>query len=139
MGGLIAVKAFRKLEQFQKGKVKPDDSKSFEIASADLDLGDLVRKGSAVDLKEPTSTEKGWFRSWFSKELETKEIKVAENTLESIPVVPDQPTELELAFSTDTSSKQYVNVAAIICFDSPFNGLNPTVFTFAAGDQAADI
>jgi NAD(P)H-dependent FMN reductase len=138
MGGLIAVEAVRKLQQFQKGEELND--KTFEIASANLDLGDLNRKNSNSQLKEPPPEKvesKGWFSGWFSKE--SKKIDTVEDTLQSMPVEEDQPTELEVSLYQHPSTKSYVNVASIICFDSPFNGLNPTVFTVAAGDQAADI
>jgi NAD(P)H-dependent FMN reductase len=138
MGGLIAVEAVSKLQQFQKGEEV--SAKTFEVASANLDLGDLNRKNSNSQLKEPLPEKvesKGWFSGWFS--TETKKIDTVEDTLQSMPVEEDQPTELEVSLYLNPSTKSYVNVASIICFDSPFNGLNPTVFTVAAGDQAADI
>jgi hypothetical protein len=144
-----------------------DHKKSFSMASADIAIDDLTKitftedKKDITEIKETLDQEKkdsndsksGWFGSFWTKskdsndqgeDKEQYEIPVADETLTSLPVEPELEDERNHEYTSNTKTgyldkSSNINIIAIICFDSPFYGLNSNVFTVAASEHAAEI
>ncbi|KAJ3314108.1 hypothetical protein HDV04_001139 [Boothiomyces sp. JEL0838] len=166
MGGLIAADAWRKIQKLQSNDpIIPDTTKEFQMASAEYQISkeenEQLSQKEEEKLNQANETIKeqakekeqssGWFGSWWSSKSEEEKL---EQVMEPVTVdinAPEAPSpypkDVELFSSSQMQLKKgikdfgkaKINLVALISFDSPFYGLNSNVFTFAAGEHAADI
>ncbi|KAJ3275144.1 hypothetical protein HDV01_001283 [Terramyces sp. JEL0728] len=165
MGGLIAADAWRKIQKLQSNDpIIPDTTKEFQMASAEYQISkeetELLEQKEEEKINQANETIKeqvkekdnsGWFGGWWSSKSEEEKL---EQVMEPVKVdinAPEAPSpypkDVELFNNVQTQlrkgirdyGKAKINLVALISFDSPFYGLNSNVFTFAAGEHAADI
>jgi hypothetical protein len=135
MGGLISCDAFRRIIELIKRSSNDNlhNQKEFKVASADIELSNLPTMESTEDHQ----------KSWIGGSS-NQQVAVADDSLSSMAVDEDSQnrnTEIASTFEkvVKLDTKVQVNIISIICFDSPFYGLNSNVFKIAAGEAAADI
>ena len=167
MGGLIATDTFIKLFELKKtlqpskvmgqnAKGPKEDSEEkhhFCIAEADVDPQVLEKNNHSSSTPVDAPQESSWYSSilntfWSSssgasKDVPEKVIVADQDTLNSFPVdqesVHSDKDPLENQSNQNTVlGETRVNIIAIICFDTPFFGLESTVFTKGATDYSAD-
>lgn len=122
MGGLIAADALLKLS-------KPNSSPSTEDVKEDV-----------IDNKRGTG-HRTWIGNWWENKpegpIETLEtidvnIHISDTAWKGKSIGPRIQN-----FTHKPNA--HLNITALICFDSPFFGVNPSVFTVAAGTKASEM
>ncbi|KAJ3323588.1 hypothetical protein HDV06_001612 [Boothiomyces sp. JEL0866] len=166
MGGLIAADAWRKIQKLQSNDpIIPDTTKEFQMASAEYQISkeeneqltqieeEKINQANETIKEQVKEKEEssGWFSGWWSSKSEDEKL---EQVMEPVTVdinAPEAPSpypkDVQLFNNSQTQLKKgikdfgkaKINLVALISFDSPFYGLNSNVFTFAAGEHAADI
>ncbi|KAI8908486.1 hypothetical protein EDD86DRAFT_18345 [Gorgonomyces haynaldii] len=111
-----------------------DASDQPSTPNTDKPVQETTDKPSSQETTEKTS----WYASWFTKK--EKKLATYEVTPEQESKWEEETTateEVEVPKNPPFQTK--VNVIALICYDSPFFGLNSTVFTVAAGQKASNM
>jgi hypothetical protein len=123
MGGLIAADAIIKLLKLNNTTAPKAEQRDSHPQAVTKETNETPPKSGWVDWMSPQNVET----------LET--IDVAKVTDTSWSAQSNEPCMQEAPI-TPTS---HLNLIGLLCYDSPFFGLNPSLFAMAAGKRASDI